>query len=227
MESFPLIWKQVCEELLVMDSSLSSFTMFCFLLWHIWKSRNAAIFRHEVSSEIETVSLATQACQEFTHAQSIQLVPHISLQQRHPTSSPLPPSDYIKINVDAATDQHAKLGTIAAIAKNHLRVVVSQFSALFRSIWDPRILEFLVVREALNWASSQKWQKVIIEGDALRVIQSVNSSDSYLAAAWGVCCDIWHLQGLFHDCIFCYTPRTCNVLAHNLAQNVKRAALLL
>ncbi|XP_050222084.1 uncharacterized protein LOC126672181 [Mercurialis annua] len=161
--------------LINMEPSMESFTLICFTLWHIWKTRNAIIFRQEYYSIEDTILFASKACDEYILVLSMEHPPNSTVS--HTLSAPYPfyslPRDCIKLSVDAATDKQHKFGVVAAIARNSSGLIIGQFSACFRAIWDSGILEFLAVREALNWAISHCWSSIWLEGDALQVIRSL------------------------------------------------------
>ncbi|XP_055960847.1 uncharacterized protein LOC126673877 [Mercurialis annua] len=173
--SFPQLWILLSTQLITMQPSMDSFTLFCFTLWHLWKSRNAIIFREEYISIEDTVLLASKACSEYILVLSLE--PHTSNISSSTLTAPISfaslPQDCVKINVDAATDKQHHFGVVAAIARNSTGLIIGKFTAVFRAIWDPGILEFLAMREALNWAISNRWHSVLLEGDALQVIQSI------------------------------------------------------
>ncbi|XP_050207725.1 uncharacterized protein LOC126657132 [Mercurialis annua] len=152
--SFSQIWLVSTTHLNDPNDDPQSFSLFCFTLWFIWKTRNAAIFRQEIITAEDTMALAYKACDEFLslsqHSNATSSSSSSTIPQ--PSSDLLHSPDGITINVDAATDQACRFGTVAAVATNLQGLVIAQFTAVFRSIWDPGILEFLAIREALNWA---------------------------------------------------------------------------
>ncbi|XP_050238455.1 uncharacterized protein LOC126687946 [Mercurialis annua] len=207
--SFSRIWLVSTTHLNDPTADPPSFSLFCFTLWFIWKTRNAAIFRQEIITAEDTMALAYKACDEFLslsqHSNATSSSSSSTIPQ--PSSAILHSPDEIIINVDAATDQACRFGTVAAVATNLQGLVIAHFTAVFRSIWDPRILEFLAIREALNWAIACHWHSVLIKGDALQIVQSINSHDIQIANAWGICSDIWHLQSSFSSCSFVHISR--------------------
>ncbi|XP_055960687.1 uncharacterized protein LOC126668726 [Mercurialis annua] len=194
-----MIWLVTTAHLNDSTADNHSFSLFCFIIWFIWKTRNAAVFRQEIINAEDIMTLAYKAYDEFLSfpQNSNTNVPSSSPTTHMPVPAYMYSSDYIKINVDAATDQ------------------------THRSIWDPGILKFLAVREALNWAIACKWHSVLTEGDALQIIQSLNSHDIHIASVWGICSDIWHLQSSFISCNFVHISRVFNLLAHKLANFCK------
>ncbi|XP_050238023.1 uncharacterized protein LOC126687507 [Mercurialis annua] len=189
---FHLQWKHISNQLTSLDPTASSLELFCFILWHIWKSRNNCIFQNAQDSPEWVISQSIRDRAEFDQAQQEQRSLVLRRQpppQQHYNVHVIP-SYCLKINYDAAVDTQKQQGCVGLMAKNADNVILGRFSALFRFIWDPGILEFLALRETMNWAISNDWNNVIFEGDALQVSTMINSRCCTLASAQGICDDI-------------------------------------
>ncbi|XP_050207258.1 uncharacterized protein LOC126656694 [Mercurialis annua] len=219
---FQLLWKYITKQLIHLDPTKDLLSLCCFLCWFIWKFRNKKLFENEDGSEIQVTNAATSAFHEFKDINQSASPASVQLQspELQLSWSP-PPLGYIKINYDAATSKDHHCGFIAALARTSTCTVISPFNAYFRHIWDPGILEFLALREAMNWAVSCRWSHVIFEGDALQVSQVINSFSVVNYKTSGICHDVWRLRSMFSDCRFQHIGRCCNVKAHDLAKSVK------
>ncbi|XP_050222078.1 uncharacterized protein LOC126672176 [Mercurialis annua] len=209
----------------------SDVELFCFHLWHIWKSRNTLVFKHLTTTVSEVISLSISACLKYQEVQ-LQTTPigpkdcltqHILSDQNSPYVFPSYAQSTIILRYDAVVDKLRKFGVIAVIAYDYQLTVVGRFSAVFRHIWDPGILELLALREAMNWANSKCWKDVGFEGDALQVSATVNSGICSNVGWQNICEDIWHLRQAFRTSTFRYIPRLQNWDAHDWAQTVKHS----
>ncbi|XP_050217814.1 uncharacterized protein LOC126668671 [Mercurialis annua] len=221
---FYQMWLQTVTDLQELDGDDFYIHLFCYLLWNIWKSRNAKIFQQNHLSSEDIISICLREFEEFK----------LSQQENNPTSQHTVlvnttlqttsgiPQGFIKINYDAAVDTKGKNGFIGAVAVNWQLQRKGKFSATFRYIWDPGILEMLALREALNWAISKGWTNVIFEGDALQVSNIINTRNCTNGAYQGICEDIWRLLRSFTMARVLYTQRKNNEEAHKWAQQVKR-----
>ncbi|XP_050217822.1 uncharacterized protein LOC126668680 [Mercurialis annua] len=225
--SFAQHWKATISQLKEIGSSSQDISLYCFTLWHIWKTRNNLIFREEEPTIEDTIRYIITDANEFEQSQ----IKHHSVPRRNQTfQSPqstanIIPSGFMKLNYDAAVDIQKKRGFVGIIAKDDHSIQREKISAQFRFIWDPGILKMLALREAMNWAISQHWKKVIFEGDALQVSNIINSRQCSNAALQGICEDIWYLQNSFITTSIQYIPRTQNSEAHNWVQAVKHGIL--
>ncbi|XP_055960697.1 uncharacterized protein LOC126668753 [Mercurialis annua] len=168
---FSQLWLIITDQLHQMDSSNSSVQLFCFILWQIWKTRNKNVFDNMVVQPSEVSLVSCQASTEFANSQ-VDISPSFPiLENRVPQQLRWipPPQGILKLNYDAATDHKHKFGTIGVIARDNLGVTKGRFTAFFRFIWDPGVLEFLALREAMIWALKMGWFSVIFEGDAAQI----------------------------------------------------------
>ncbi|XP_050229230.1 uncharacterized protein LOC126678374 [Mercurialis annua] len=222
-QPFPLLWRQVTADLLCQDPSQSSLNLCCFICWFIWKQRNSLLFDQVDQCELDMLSIAIAAYSEFAGITQNKSSPHevgpmvISQLEWRP-----PPQGFIKINYDASTSRDHHCGFVSSVARTSSGLIIGRFHACFRHIWDPGILEFLALRESLNWAASCSWQSVIVEGDALQVSQVINSCNIVDYRTWEICQDVWRLQSCFVQCIIQYVNRKFNGLAHDLTCRVKK-----
>ncbi|XP_050211430.1 uncharacterized protein LOC126661619 [Mercurialis annua] len=225
--SFSQAWICLTSQLQDLDDSRESEFLFCFFLWSIWKARNSLIFKDHIWSVGDTIGNASTYKQEFGTASIIQSEGAADFRRPPPSDVVSPPGTPVlnqhclTIQYDAGTCAAARFGSVAGVAKDSSGRRVGSFSAIFRNIWDPGILEFLALREVMNWCISKAWTKVHFEGDAALVSQSINSGIPHSSASWGICNDIWHFKSLFEVCTFAHIPRKDNSEAHSLAQEAK------
>ncbi|XP_050233187.1 uncharacterized protein LOC126681678 [Mercurialis annua] len=154
-----------------MEDSTNNLRLFSFLLWHIWKARNHAIFEHELLDPLMVCNQAVQAFSEYKDSCILETtVSSADIHTNGRQNSWLPPPEgTIKINYDAASDSNKKFGTIGIVAADYLGRILPRFTAFVRYIWDPRALEWLALHTAMNFAITKGWQNIIFEGDAIQI----------------------------------------------------------
>nr|POE46277.1 putative ribonuclease h protein [Quercus suber] len=102
-----------------------------------------------------------------------------------------PPSDCIKLNVDAATKSSSS--TVAVVARNHLGKVLSIWAKKHHSS-SPVIAEAESLYWAMNLAVKEGWKSVIFEGDAKNCFDPLINLD--LSPEWlthNIICNIHSL----------------------------------
>ncbi|XP_050238089.1 uncharacterized protein LOC126687574 [Mercurialis annua] len=137
--------------------------------------------------------------------------------QAHSTST----GDVIIVKFDAGTQVNLKFGSIAWVASQGNGELMGSFSAIYKHIWNPGILEFLTLRDAMQWCLSKGWKKVKFEGDATQVTNAFTLGRCSLAKSIGICNDLWLLQSSYHLCQVIFIGRKNITKAHQLAQREK------
>lgn len=98
----------------------------CFILWHLWKDRNFAVFNKTSLPFYDVISAATKHQEDFNEANSAELNSSSNLQisdlsSSVPTWNP-PPLNLVKINFDAATDIAGRRGSIVLLLETTLGI---------------------------------------------------------------------------------------------------------
>ncbi|XP_050217884.2 uncharacterized protein LOC130015137 [Mercurialis annua] len=203
-----------------LDPSNKAITIFGYSLWHIWKAKNNLIFKADIPTLEDTIHSILRDAEEFQQSMIKSPIPHPCRSSNHIYSTNIQgiPTGFIKLNYDAAVDAQKKRGFVGIVSKDEHMCLKGKFSAAYKFIWDPGILEMLALREAMNWAISKGWKNTIFEGDALQITTIIKSQKCSIASIQGVCADIWHLQNSFDNIVFQSVPRQQNIEAHNWVQ---------
>ncbi|XP_050237967.1 uncharacterized protein LOC126687449 [Mercurialis annua] len=221
---FEVIWSNFIASLPSHEDRERFLAIFSFYAWSIWKARNSKIFKDNPWSIEETVSFARQAKHEFDTAINVQ--PHTGLpnatrstrSRGSPTTRIGLSRETIIIQYDGGICKELKAGSVAGTAFSGEGAHLGSFARSFRGIWDPGIVEFLALREAVCWAKNNGWSNVIFEGDAIQVSKSINTGLCQLSDAWGLCQDIWLQSNSFDYKAFRWIKRGANKEAHRLVQ---------
>jgi ribonuclease HI len=95
-------------------------------------------------------------------------------------------------------------------------VVATGFGKLGR-VLEPFHAELIACLQALQRAADLGFQNIILETDATMVVQAALSSDADRSSASGL---VWELKDLrcnFNSRVVAHNPRSCNLVAHDLA----------
>ncbi|CAH9084823.1 unnamed protein product [Cuscuta epithymum] len=88
-----------------------------------------------------------------------------------------PGAGVVKINVDAAVHSHGDWRGLGLVARNDKGSFIAGRSVRERGRFSVSTTEALAIREAVLWAAQAGWAEVIIESDALSVVQRIADSD--------------------------------------------------
>ncbi|XP_050233135.1 uncharacterized protein LOC126681633 [Mercurialis annua] len=118
--NFAVLWKHVTIQLQQIDPTNEGLHIFCYTLWHIWKTRNCKIFDNFTQPPASIVSSTVQDYQEFKEAMQSEIEVGRQSHNRRIQSGQnlINPPDFIKINYDAAVHIPKQFGSIGVIAAN-------------------------------------------------------------------------------------------------------------
>lgn len=87
----------------------------------------------------------------------------------------------------------------------------------FEGSFSSRVIEALGFRFALTTTLEQNWSSIIVEGDALQVVQSLNQIRSF-ADIDTIILDCIRLAFKLSSCNFSHIKKECNRVAHYVAK---------
>ncbi|KAL0385588.1 UNVERIFIED_CONTAM: putative mitochondrial protein [Sesamum radiatum] len=89
---------------------------------------------------------------------------------------------------------------------------------------DAEIAEAIAMRQAIHLVLRQGWSMIIIEEDWATLIHKLQASEWDLSVVGPIIMDIWELASCFRSCSFQFVKRSCNAVAHYLAQVARVSA---
>ena len=84
-----------------------------------------------------------------------------------------PPENVIKINFDGSVSTTNRRGGIGVIARDNNGEVVGVLQASIRGITDPNVIEAYAAAKAILFGQQMGFTRIILEGDALMVINKI------------------------------------------------------
>jgi len=129
-----------------------------------------------------------------------------------------PPRGKIKINWDASLNMKREWISLGVIARDNSGSFLGARSVTKQVRADPTMAEVMAALLALQFSKEAGFLDVILEGDAAKVINEINSGPPYPSRI-GHFLEHIHLEmGCFRSVVFSFIPRECNNVAHTLAK---------
>ncbi|KAK4392664.1 putative 1-phosphatidylinositol-3-phosphate 5-kinase FAB1D [Sesamum angolense] len=123
----------------------------------------------------------------------------------------------IKINFDGAVlHKGCKVG-IGGVARDSTGSVLAWFSRKYQGQVNGEIAEALAAREAIDLAIRHGWNRILIEGDCLNLINKLNSSEPDQSYTNPLVNNNRIAASLCSDLDFIHVSRNNNTIAHKLA----------
>ncbi|KAK4390205.1 hypothetical protein Sango_2083800 [Sesamum angolense] len=135
-----------------------------------------------------------------------------------------PPPGCIKLNFDGATFRKGMELGAGVVARDKDGDCVAWLSRRFDRMGNAEIAEALAAREAIHLAVQRGWRSIIIEGDCATLIHKLQASEPDFSVTGPIVVDIQAVASNFRFCSFEFVSRSCNAVAHCLAQSARNPA---
>ncbi|XP_012837869.1 PREDICTED: uncharacterized protein LOC105958402 [Erythranthe guttata] len=197
--------------------------LFCLAMIHCWKSWDSR--NREAHGEVglrcwELCSWSENYLSVFRAACHVPPTPKDPVPRRN--WSP-PPDGFIKVNFDAALPPSQSFYRVSMVARNSEKVVVWWCVKKFTKTVHAVEGEAHAALKAIQMAKAKCWNSIILEGDCQQLITALRDEDASLCPFGAYLEDIQALISSFISCQFSIIPRTCNNLAHALANIIELA----
>ncbi|XP_042944508.1 uncharacterized protein LOC122278379 [Carya illinoinensis] len=195
--------------------------LFSVISRNIWLRRNKLVFEGSFMHPNLVVSQASLSLAAYKEAQgSRKSTPQASSTRM--TGWYPPPSGSIKINWDAAVDvPQAKVG-IGLVARDHEGRILVTKQLIISSIPDPLLAEGLGAFQAASLARDMEFSPVILEGDAVQIVNGINHQLERWDRVGMVMYDTGLVLSRLGQWSVVFVRRCGNQMAHNLAKDALR-----
>ncbi|XP_028957602.2 uncharacterized protein [Malus domestica] len=193
-----------------------------FTCWHIWKAQCKAVFNHQNPSPPQTIHVITCASTTFRKAKeliSVQPSPSMENQRRMIPWSP-PPSQMIKVNVDASWKLKSNEG--------YLGIVIRDSQGRCKSMERKKVhasnalmAEAKAVLQGCLSARQRNYPCIIVEFDSRQVISALNEGKEN--CSWENFPNdmrIVDVEKSFQICKWSWVPRSANEASNFIATYV-------
>jgi ribonuclease HI len=141
----------------------------------LWFRRNAQVHGRQIGPPHIVVGQALESLEAFQQATSRQR-PQVVANSPTVHRWQVPPAGFVKVNWDAAVDgTHRRMG-MGVIVRDPNGEVVAMLSAPRNYITAPDIAEAVAALKAVTFCRELGFSKVILEGDALQVVNALKAS---------------------------------------------------
>ena len=186
----------------------------CTLLWTWWKQRNIANQGQQIRSLGETFSSFQFLFSEFWDFLRKAKEKKCGKMQ---VWSP-PPEGYLKINSDGAFREITNSGGWGFVIRNEIGKALIAGAGTLQDVANPLQVETLAMYHAIQEAAKMGIQKIILETDASMLKQALET-EMYDGSVLGNLFRDMRLliRFSFLSCNIHNCPRSCNMVAHQLA----------
>ncbi|OMO87392.1 hypothetical protein COLO4_20671 [Corchorus olitorius] len=124
----------------------------------------------------------------------------------------------VKINFDGSFQVSPVVGGFGAVARENDGQVLGAMAGPLLGVGDSFEAEALAAVKAMEWSRDMGFKDIVIEGDALTIIQKVNSLALDFSPIGPYIADLKLLCSFFNTCNFSHVKRDGNAVANCLAK---------
>ena len=193
-------------------------SLFPWICWSIWISRNHKIFQKRSFEAKEVLSKAISDAREWQSEQEQEI------NKANLPSKPTPPTqavafDTVIVHTDAAwRERQNRFLDWPGFFSDCERNILMKGSTSEDFVPSPLVAEGLAIREALLQVQAYGFNKLLINSDAQIIIRAINERDS-IKELCGILQDIQNLSCYLSVSIFRFIPRKDNMAADGLAKS--------
>ena len=193
---------------------------FIMVVWCIWENRNRVRLGQQAWGIREVCRHASNLLNEFHDVHK--MVPRLVVRSND-SRWKLPASGLYKINFDGALFEEQACTGLGVVIRDSAGLIIGALSQKIRYPGFVDMVEALAASWAVVFAKELCLQSMVVEGDSLRVIQSLIDARPSRTMFSHVIADIHSLASNV-DCSFCHVKRGKNILAHALAHRAVASA---
>ncbi|XP_012087681.1 uncharacterized protein LOC105646438 [Jatropha curcas] len=197
-------------------SSLKAADEILMILWALWSARNKRVWNFQFVNPSSVVQMAGRVLNEWSNHRA--KPPRLGVGNPANRAWSRPPTGFLKINLDASVFSGGTVAGVGLVCQNSFGEFIAAKTMLLHGQFNALHAEALSVREALSWIKAKAWSSIIVESDALMVVNAINSSTVTDDSSFGLVisdCKLLINEIDNVECRFVY--RSANVVAHLLA----------
>ena len=187
-----------------------SLELLAYMAYTVWNQRN------KVKPNLQASPLHQVA------AQSIELLAS-SMQVRSNRTGgnrwQAPQASFVKVNFDGAVFGELNKSSVGVVIRNNNGAVLASCSEKMSQAYKVEETEALVARKALMFAHELGFQSVILEGDALGLIQALKSQEQNVCPLGLLVEDVKVYSNHFQRVLYSHVKRNGNSVAHSLVKH--------
>jgi hypothetical protein len=184
----------------------------------IWMRRNKWVFEGEFQPPAVVMGLAHEQLRAFKAAELCRHVHSPVVPSPVAQTWTKPPYGVIKLNWDAAVNKERQMMGVGIIGRDHNGHICLAFTACRRFLTEPTSAEALAAWKLAEICVRLGFNDVILEGDALEVVQALNREDQSWGRYGALTNEAKRLLRQVQKWKVCHVKRTANEAAHRLAK---------
>ena len=130
-----------------------------------------------------------------------------------------PQAGFVKVNFDGAVFGELNMSCIGVVIRDNNGAVLASCSEKMFQAYKAEETEALAARKALMFAHELGFQSVILEGDALGLIQALKSQEQNVCPLSLLVEDVKVYSNHFRRVLYSHIKRNGNSIAHSLAKH--------
>ena len=133
-----------------------------------------------------------------------------------------PPNGFVKINFDGENAESSRMSGVGVVIQDSEGAVLASCAEKLNQPFKAEDMEALAALKALSFAHELGFQNIVLEGDALNLIQALKAQEQNLLP-WGLLVeDVKEYGKKFKRVLYSHVKRNGNSIAHNLAKYALR-----
>ena len=125
----------------------------------------------------------------------------------------------MKVNFDGAVFGESNKSGVGVVIRDNNGAVLVSCSEKLTQAYKAEETEILAARKSLMFAHELGFQRIILEGDALGLIQALKSQEQNLSPLGLLVGDVKLYSNHFQKVLYSHVKRNGNSVAHNLAKH--------
>uniref|UniRef100_A0A7N2MU32 Reverse transcriptase domain-containing protein n=1 Tax=Quercus lobata TaxID=97700 RepID=A0A7N2MU32_QUELO len=214
-----LDFKQLVSWLITEGKNLN---LFALTAWSVWNQRNRARLQ-EPANDLQQIAVAAKSRLDDFYM-SIQRRDSQGRRATHTAQSHWrpPPREVVKVNFDGATCSQEKTSGVGVVVRDMNGLVLASCAKRIHQSVKAMEIEAMAAATALTFAKDLGFQRLILEGDSLEVIQALLERTETLTPTGLLLEDVRSLSQNFDLLLYSHTKRDGNAVAHSLAKYALR-----
>lgn len=196
-----------------------------YIMWQIWKARNALIFGAENRTERDIIRKASEEWLEFKYAQPLNRQKEVCrMMIAPPMCWQKPDLGCIKLNTSSETSNNSKgEAGLGIVARGDQGELLQFWSVVRDESHHPVATELEATRAALLLAQQNGWTRIEVQLDIKAIVDCLQARRSPLPEANTIADDIFLLMLMFETCKFSFGHRKFNKCSSELARLALRS----
>ncbi|XP_065630298.1 uncharacterized protein LOC136067864 [Quercus suber] len=195
-----------------------SLELLAYTTWTVWNQRNKVRLNLQACPMHHVAEQATELLAQYkanTEASST----HVRSNRNEGNKWRAPQASFVKVNFDGAVFDDANKSGVGVVIRDSYGDVLASCSEKILQAYKAKVTEVLAAWKALSFAHELGFQNVILEGDALHLIQALKSQKQSLCPLGLLVEDEKIYSSHFQRVLYSHVKRNSNRVAHNLVRH--------